>query len=194
MIRFTLFLFICLSATFCGYSQTDEPNFKELDSLFQLKIKNNEIAAAQAIAQKGMKLSLQKSGKKEDSTYIQFLFFYGQTLKQSSNYREAETIYNEMLQLSKKIYSKENPSFVIAMHNVGTLYRESGNLKKADSLLSAAKAIFALHKNTHVEYYAEACRNLGHTKHGFGGDELAEELLKEALNTREQLKPRFYRK
>ena len=138
---------------------------------------------AQVYFQKGLKLSIAKSGEQSERSGTQYANI-GETYWYLGDYEKALEFHNKALSIRKKVFGEEHPDVAHSYHGIGADYYAMGDYEKALEFHNKALAI-------RKKVFGEEHPDVAHSYHQLGkvytqkGDyPKALEYLQKALNIR----------
>ena len=105
------------------------------------------------------------------------------------SYAEAEPLYEQVLEILKKLYWPEHPAVATSLNNLAALYTDQRKYAKAEPLHRRALAIREKHLSPEHPDIAQSRNNLAYLYEAQGRYAEAEPLYKKALETHEKHLP-----
>ncbi len=107
-------------------------------------------------------------------------------LTDRAQYEEAELLYQQALQIGKRVFGEGHPFVAGLLSNLASLYRKRGKYEKVELLLQRALQIWERELGAEHPFVAPSLNNLANLYRGQGKYEQAELLYQRALHIWEQ--------
>lgn len=138
---------------------------------------------AQVYFQKGLKLSIAKSGEQSERSGTQYANI-GETYWYLGNYEKALEFNNKALSIRKKVFGEEHPYVANSYHEIGVNYYSLGDYEKALEFQNKALSIWKKVVGEEHPNVATSYHQLGKVYTQKGDYPKALEYLQKALNIR----------